>query len=244
MENLFRPYKNLRFPLHKERPTYYANFVMTLDGKVFIKTKRAGYWPIGDTADRHALHTLRAHADVLIHGRKTAEQFPTLASLDTMEFRQLRKKANKPILLPYLVISTTMTKDLLKHLTSHHQPVFLATLERTKLPKTLSRKISVLRAGTTEVNLELVNRYLFKHGYHHALVEGGPTLMGSFVKQELIDELFLTVAPKLFGNKPGTTLGLIENYLVPAKRIPTGQLVSAHHVGDELFLRYRLQYGK
>lgn len=90
-------------------------------------------------------------------------------------------------------------------------------------------------------NLKKLSRDLYKRGYKNVLVEGGPTLLGSFLKEDLIHEIFLTIAPKIYGNEPGKTLTLVEGVLFRSNRIKKLKLLSVKQIGDELFLRYQVQ---
>lgn len=89
-------------------------------------------------------------------------------------------------------------------------------------------------------DLKKLSRDLYKRGYKNVLVEGGPTLLGSFLKENLIDEIFLTIAPKIFGSGKENTLTLVEGYLFPPKATKKLKLLSIKPTGDELFLRYRV----
>lgn len=89
---------------------------------------------------------------------------------------------------------------------------------------------------------DLVSR-LHKKGYKRVLVEGGPTLLTSFLKEDLIDEIFLTISPKIFGSEKDTTLTLTEGYLFPPDKIKKFKLISVKKAGDEVFLRYRAVSG-
>jgi len=51
---------------------------------------------------------------------------------------------------------------------------------------------------TNESPLELSNRFKSK-GYEQMLVVGGPHVATSFLREQLIDELWLTLEPKIFG---------------------------------------------
>jgi dihydrofolate reductase len=51
---------------------------------------------------------------------------------------------------------------------------------------------------TNESPLELINRFK-SNGYEQMLVVGGPHVATSFLKEQLIDELWLTIEPKIFG---------------------------------------------
>ncbi|MFC0674965.1 bifunctional diaminohydroxyphosphoribosylaminopyrimidine deaminase/5-amino-6-(5-phosphoribosylamino)uracil reductase RibD [Brachybacterium hainanense] len=49
---------------------------------------------------------------------------------------------------------------------------------------------------------------LFDHGLRHVLLEGGPTLLAAFLREGLVDELILHLAPKLLGAGPATVADL------------------------------------
>ena len=66
------------------------------------------------------------------------------------------------------------------------------------------------------------------------LCEGGPTLLGSLQAAGLVDELFLTIAPKLAG---GGAPRILEGGLAEVADL---QLVWLLEHDGELFARYRL----
>jgi 5-amino-6-(5-phosphoribosylamino)uracil reductase len=73
------------------------------------------------------------------------------------------------------------------------------------------------------------------------LVEGGPALNNALVSAGLVDELFLTLAPKLLGGGRPDTLTVLEGPCVPSVNGPKPELISVHLSGNELFLRYALR---
>lgn len=89
-------------------------------------------------------------------------------------------------------------------------------------------------------NLQELTQQLHEKGYKHVLVEGGPTLLGSFLKENLIDEVFLTISPKIYGTENLTTKTLVEGTLFPPDQIKHLKLISVKKFKDELFLRYSL----
>lgn len=89
-------------------------------------------------------------------------------------------------------------------------------------------------------DLQELTHKLHEKGYKHVLVEGGPTLLGSFLKENLLDEIFLTIAPKIYGTENLTTKTLVEGTLFPPNDIKKLKLLSAKQIGNELFLRYRV----
>jgi len=68
-------------------------------------------------------------------------------------------------------------------------------------------------------------------------VEAGPTLAGDLVRQSLVDELLLYVAPKLLGDKARPLLELPEPPELSAARAFT--LTDSQPLGDDLRLRLR-----
>lgn len=49
-------------------------------------------------------------------------------------------------------------------------------------------------------NLHFLLEELRKRSIGHLLVEGGPTVIGSFLKEQLADEVYVYIAPKILGN--------------------------------------------
>lgn len=205
-------YQNLKFPEITGRPFFYTNFVQTVDGKTQVKSP--GYWPIGSKNDYQVLLELRANADCLIHGSNLASEFGeiTLNSLAKEEFKALRKELGKNPDLEYLVV------------TNHPE------------------KFKKLNATIVSSDLNTLVKTLQEKGYRHILVEGGPTLLGSFINRGLIDEVFLTIAPKIYGSKNNTALTLVEGVLFPPSQIKKLKLVSSKAVENELFLRYQVSH--
>ena len=77
---------------------------------------------------------------------------------------------------------------------------------------------------------------LRERGCRRILCEGGPTLFGSLLAEDLVDELFVTVSPLL----AGSGLSLVEGVeLLPDRRI-AGTLAGVRRDASHLFLRYTL----
>ncbi|HEY6057471.1 MAG TPA: dihydrofolate reductase family protein, partial [Candidatus Limnocylindrales bacterium] len=71
------------------------------------------------------------------------------------------------------------------------------------------------------------------------LTEGGPHLLGQFVAADLLDELFLTLAPQVAGRGEGERLGLVEGVALSPPDMHWHELVSVRRSTDHLLLRYR-----
>jgi riboflavin biosynthesis pyrimidine reductase len=77
-------------------------------------------------------------------------------------------------------------------------------------------------------------------GIKRLLCEGGGELNDTLFRAGLVDELHLTVCPRVFGGRTAPTIadGLGAGSLARATRL---ELASARRRGDELFLVYRVR---
>jgi riboflavin biosynthesis pyrimidine reductase len=80
--------------------------------------------------------------------------------------------------------------------------------------------------------------FLARYSGQVVLCEGGPHLVGSLVGADLVDEMFLTVAPQVIG-RDGDRLGLVEGIGLAPADARWHELASVKRAGDHLFLRYR-----
>ncbi|HVY78716.1 MAG TPA: dihydrofolate reductase family protein [Solirubrobacterales bacterium] len=100
----------------------------------------------------------------------------------------------------------------------------------------LSKRLVVVESGRGEwADLSELLRSLHGEGVRAVICEGGPTLHGSLQAAGLVDELFLTIAPKLAG---GGAPNILEGGLGEVAELELAWLLE--HDG-ELFARYRLR---
>lgn len=72
-------------------------------------------------------------------------------------------------------------------------PVFVLSSSLTELPKELSEKVQLLKG-----DLKVILEHIHKKGYGKIYVDGGKTIQG-FLKDDLIDEMTITIIPILLG---------------------------------------------
>jgi riboflavin biosynthesis pyrimidine reductase len=250
-------YGRLRFPTHADRPHVVGNFVTTLDGVVSLGIPgRAGGKEISgaDPHDRMVMGLLRAAADVVVVGAGTFREsssrrwtadaaYPPLADA----YRSLRRGLGKPD--PPLNVVVTARGDLDLDRPSGDVPLLVVTTaegdrrlrDRPRPPaaQVVAAGAGPLRAGQI---LDLVRQtYPSDLELELVLVEAGPRLMGDFVAEGCLDELFLTLAPQIAGRngaveRPGLVAG--KHFAPDDPR--WGTLVALKRAGSHLFLRYAL----
>lgn len=212
--------EHLRFSGNHSRVV--ANFVQSIDGKTAVQGSGGrAYWPLGSERDYDLLTELRARADVLIHGSRTALFCRTLDRIGAEAFQNRRAVLGKTKPLIYCVLST------------HPTPKLRGLLADP--PKGTEVMLSSSASPTT-----LIAELQSRHSARLILLEGGPTSLGSFLSERAVDELFLTIAPKIIGSKPETTLTLTENFLFPPSEIQHCTIKSLLVLDNEIFIRYAL----
>ncbi|MGN6641622.1 MAG: RibD family protein, partial [Verrucomicrobiota bacterium] len=121
-------------------------------------------------------------------------------------------------------------------------PIILLTTKRAgerrlKQLRTLADDVKI--CGETEIDFRFALRWLHhKWGVKRLLCEGGGELHSALLRAKLVDELHLTICPKVFGGRhaPSISDGAGAASLSKATRL---ELKSRKRVGDELFLIYR-----
>jgi riboflavin biosynthesis pyrimidine reductase len=254
-EALRRAYDgDLAFPA--DRPYVLANFVETLDGIVsFAVAGQAGGGVISGfaEADRFVMGLLRSCADAVIIGSGTLHGDPGHVRTPAFIYpggrelyAELRARRGAPAEPLNVVVTATGRVDLA-------EPTFrtagLATLVVTteeghrRLRADHGSGLSVTRvrvvAEAGPVPPEAIVRALGDDfGVRLLLLEGGPTLFGSFVTAGLLDELFLTVAPQIAGRDGSARRpGLVEGAAFAPATAPWFDLLTVKRAGDHLFLR-------
>lgn len=222
----------------------FANFVASLDGLVALPgdTESGQIISGRNPADRFVMGLLRSCADAVLLGAGTFRKssghlwqadriYPPGAAL----FAETRQRLALPAQPRLVLVSGSGDIDVTEPALEN---AWLFTTKRgeaklrAKLPS--STRLSVLDSEriATEVVLDAVRR----EGLERVLTEGGPSLFAELVRKQLVDELFLTSSPALFGRFPNDDRkSLTDGLDVTGTRL---ELSSVRRHGSHLFLRY------
>jgi riboflavin-specific deaminase-like protein len=221
----YRPWEEPR----PERPLVAMNFVATVDGRATIEG-RSG--PIGSDCDAKMLARLRTRFDAVMIGAGTmrAERYGRLVSKD--ETRERRQAAGLPPEPLMVLVSGRLDLPWEAPLFTDGGEVLIFTSSETDPPETPSSVEVVRHEGA--VNLDEALSYLRQErGVRALLSEGGPHLHDQMQAGRLVDELFLTIAPKLSG---GEAPRILEGSLPEVAELELAWLLEED---GELFARYR-----
>jgi riboflavin biosynthesis pyrimidine reductase len=215
-----------------ERPYVIANMITSVDGRAVLD---GGTESLAGETDRRLMGELRGQVDAVMVGTRTIaiERYRPLAR--TPERRERRTRLGlEPV---PLAVTATRTMDLPAEspLFQDRESHVIVLTSSDRKPPASAAKITVERLPGPELDLGAASTRLREsHAVRSLLVEGGPTLLAAMARAGVLDELFLTVAPKLVGGGRGPTI--LESALPGDPMDAT--LRSAIREGSYLFLRY------
>jgi 5-amino-6-(5-phosphoribosylamino)uracil reductase len=216
------------------RPYIVLNMVETLDGRIAIGG-RSG--PIGDAADREIFHGLRTQVDAVMVGAGTlrTERYGRIVRSPERRARRVAEGLAADPLAVVVSASLRLPADL-PLLQDEHSHVAILTASQEVLEPSAAAVTYVRGEPAAELQLApLVANLKREYGVRSILCEGGPGLNESLLREGIVDELFLSIAPKLAGGPPLTLLTgdpLTEPLAL--------ELVSLLEHDGHLFGRYRL----
>jgi riboflavin-specific deaminase-like protein len=221
----------------RERPYTISNTVASIDGRISVGSKAGG---IGSAVDRVAMRNLRARVDAVMVGAGTLRAEKLSLGLDVTPGGSRHPLA--------IIVAGSGDVPVQKNLIANEgQDVLVISAEAKAeaLTEELSGIASVLSVPAGRDDYPDLVRALqtLKQEYRvgRLLVEGGPRLNRTLISRGLLDELFLTVAPKLLGGAPDQIKTIIEGNIPVPKDL---NLISIHLAGGEIFLRYTLSIPK
>jgi riboflavin biosynthesis pyrimidine reductase len=178
-------------------PWLRANFVSSIDGAA---THEGTSGLLGTAADGRVFALLRRLADVIVVGAGTVRQegYRNLAlDEDAVEWRTAKGLAGQP---RFAVVSASLRLEP-SDLAGYAARPFVITTENApaQARAQVEKVADVIIAGDTEVDTAELKHALADRGYPQLHSEGGPTLFATMIAQGVVDELCLTVSPRLEG---------------------------------------------
>lgn len=222
-----------RAPL--ERPYTIANFISSADGRAAFKGRSGA---LSDRADRDLFHGLRELADAVFVGTGTlrTERYGRLVRDPERRRRRVEAGRSPEPLACVVTRSGELPIDIPLFSEPEARVVVFSPDEHDF--SGCGARVRLVRVDRGELTLTTVLRLLrIEFGIGLLLCEGGPTVFGSLLHEQLVDELFLTLAPKLAGGgmTPTISTGPELMELQPAR------LVWALEHTCGLYLRYELE---
>lgn len=235
-------YHPLDLPRLSDRPHALLNMIGTLDGKALVEGRVQN---VGDRTDQYLMRVLRTQVDAVLNGAETlrANQLNFKILPELANARRARGQRDR---LYGIVVSKSLDLPLDNRFFRNpaHDPIVVTCASAPKdRRERIAEVATVIEVGDDQVDLSQALRLLKTRFAIQALLsEGGPTINYAMLQAGLIDELFLTLAPKIEGGRD--TLTIVEGPTgFAADATPHFTLCSAYLDPDPasngLFLRYQ-----
>jgi riboflavin biosynthesis pyrimidine reductase len=180
-----------------DRPFVRCNMISSFDGAIAVEGRSA---MLGGPPDRRVFQTLRSLADVVVVGAGTARtEGYGPARLDE-DLRGRRKERGQPTVPPIAVVTRSGNLDWSSPFFTEAEarPIVVTTSDVDEGVVDRGGQVAeFLIAGTDRVDPALALDQLYRDGYRSVLLEGGPALNSDFLEAGRLDELCLTLSPRL-----------------------------------------------
>ncbi|MGE6734004.1 pyrimidine reductase family protein [Streptomyces sp. NPDC059900] len=182
-----------------DTPWLRANMVSTLDGAAQHDGRSQ---PISNAADMRIFGTLRALADAVVVGAETVRQEGYRPARERADFAGRRAAAGQTAVPAIAVVSASLNLDFtLPLFTEPLVPTLVVTGAEAPSERIAAAEkagaVVVIAGDGAVVEPERIAPALAERGLTRLLTEGGPRLLGQFVAAGALDELCLTVSPRL-----------------------------------------------
>jgi riboflavin-specific deaminase-like protein len=213
---------------HPERPFLAMNFATTLDGRAAVGGVSG---PIGSAADTAMLAGLRTRFDAVMIGAGTMRAERYGRPVADQEKRERRERLGLPHDPLMVIVSGRLDLPWDAPLFSEGGRVLIFTAAEAEPPPTETSLRVVRHEGGIDLAAALAHLRQ-ERGVRALLCEGGPRLHGELQARGLVDDLFLTIAPKLAG---GGAPRILEGDLAGSEPLDLAWLLAEE---GELFARY------
>jgi 2,5-diamino-6-(ribosylamino)-4(3H)-pyrimidinone 5'-phosphate reductase len=210
------------------------NAAMTIDGKI---ATNLGDSAISSKQDLRRLHRLRSSVDAIVIGISTV-----IVDNPRLTVRLVKRYGTTPV---RIIIDSTgripLDSKILKSASKIN--TIVAVTSRTsdkRIDKIKSAGAMVIVAGARTVDLKELFCILKKMGFNKILVEGGGELNWSILQLGIVNELMVTVAPRIVGGRTATTLVEGDGYTRISESIKTELIKISRQNNGEVMLYYKL----
>jgi 2,5-diamino-6-(ribosylamino)-4(3H)-pyrimidinone 5'-phosphate reductase len=222
-------------------PFVYINVATTADGKLAPANRR--FVAFSSKRDQELLLELRARADAVMAGARTVDLVPVNLGPGPAKYRRMRLKNGLQEYNLRVVVSGTATLNPDAEIFRRRFSPIIVLTSRAAPERNLRRLRAVADQvevfGEKELDFRAALTWLrTEWNVRRLLCEGGGEVNAGLFRAGLVNEIYLTICPLVFGGRDAPTMadGVGAKNLVQATKL---RLKSLKRVGQEIFLVYR-----
>jgi 2,5-diamino-6-(ribosylamino)-4(3H)-pyrimidinone 5'-phosphate reductase len=225
------------------RPFVLINMAMSADGKIAPAHRR--FVSFGSRRDHANLLSLRATADAVMCGARTVDSAPVTLDAGGPEYERRRLRGGLVRQNLRIVVSGSGSVDP-EAAVFRNQVSPVIVLASSQVPKSRLAKLERLAdcvkvCGKNKVALGQALGWLQREwAVKRLLCEGGGKLNFELLRLGLVDELHLTICPRIIGGRDAPTIADGDGFAALAK-VANLELTRRRRLGDELFTTWRVK---
>jgi len=215
-----------------KRPYIILSAAMTIDGKIASKT---GDPEISDEEDWMAVHKLRTEVDAIMIGKCSI-----ISDNPKLHIKFYDHKSYYRIVLDS-TLSIPIESNVVRYKPEIY-PTIIATTENASVERIRefeSNDIEIIKSGTgSRVDIIKLMPILYQKGIRRILLEGGGNLNWSFIRENIVDEIRIFIAPWMVGGKDAVSLVEGEGFEKMIES-PRYSLINVTSRNNYVILKYR-----
>ena len=215
--------------MEKSRPYVILSAAISIDGKIATKI---GDSKLSSKQDSIRLHKLRSKVDAILVGKNTV-------AIDDPLLTVRHTKGKNPIRIVLDSKGTLSDKSKILQTSDKIKTIIVVSKKITKSNNNKLSKfpVELIVTGERSVNIKSLLRKLSAKKIKTILVEGGGTINWEFIKQNIFDELIVTLSPFLIGGN--NAISLVEGQgFDKISKSPNLRLKSVKRLKNHLVLHY------
>ncbi len=225
--------------INMKKPFVFINCAVSADGKISTIERRQ--IKISNDLDKERVDKLRAGSDAILVGMNTVVRDDPKLTVKSEKLRKERIKKGLPENPIKIAVGNLNRMKLNSDFLDYgNAKKIIFTTEKSDKRKAgkVRKKSEVYVLGESKVNLHRMIEILYEQGVRKLMVEGGGMINFELLKEGLIDEIYIAVAPKIFGGKNAPTLADGEGF--EADEILNLKFLGLEKLGGVVVLRYRV----
>ncbi len=228
--------------IKSDLPFVYLNLATTADGKIAPANRK--FEPFSSKRDHDLLLKLRTRADAVMSGARTVDSVPVHLGPGGKKYRAMRHKLGLSEYNLRVIVSGSASIDPNAEIFKHKfSPIIILATERASRKRIeqlekLGAEVAIF--GKTDLDFPKALRWLRKKwNVTRLLCEGGGEINAALFRAGLVNEIYQTLCPVIFGGRDAPTLadGHGIERLGDAIQL---EIKSMKRYGDELYLSWKV----
>ena len=217
---------------YRDRPYIIINCAMSIDGKIALPTKKPV--KLSSLEDFRRVHELRNYCDAILVGINTI-------LFDDPKLTVKPEFVIKPKNPVRIVLDTNGQVPKNANVLNGDSPTYIIIGEKPQnsglcFPNSEAVQCPVV-PDRDEIDLKKLMKILYDKGIENLLVEGGESVIFSFLRDRLFDELTVFISNKIIGGTESPTMAGGPGFLTEDDMLEL-RLYSVERMGDGILLKY------